>query len=451
MVRDAAQLLNCEISSVVVREDIRGDMECDEVRGQFPILGQRVHSKPLVYLDSAATAQKPQCVIDAESEFYRTINAGVHRGAHELAARSTEAFELARAKVAKLVGANVQEGGEELVVSAGATASLNLLATAFTNASLRRGSERGSAAAKRFALKPGDEIVVSKAEHHSVLLPFQELAARTGATFKWLDLTEDGRVRTDNLDEVICERTKVVALTHVGNVTGAITDIAPIIRRAHEMGALFVLDACQSVPHLNIDLHALDVDFAAFSAHKMYGPTGVGFLYGKRELLEALPPASFGGSMVELAWMDQPAQYMMPPAKFEAGTQPVAQVVAAGVAAEWMMNIGLDAIEAHERELTAQLLKIGDIEGIRILGPCENMNRIGTVAFDVAGVHPHDVGQFIDAQGIAIRVGHHCAQPVHRHFGLYASNRASLGVYNTVEDVQALVETLGKVRGFFGA
>lgn len=451
MVRDAAQLVNCEISSVVVREDIRGDMECDEVRGQFPILGQRVHSKPLVYLDSAATAQKPQCVIDAESEFYCTINAGVHRGAHELAARSTEAFELARAKVAKLVGANVQEGGEELVVSAGATASLNLLATAFTNASLGCGSERGSAAAKRFALKPGDEIVVSKAEHHSVLLPFQELAARTGATFKWLDLTEEGRVRTDNLDEVICERTKVVALTHVGNVTGAITDIAPIIRRAHEMGALFVLDACQSVPHLNIDLHALDVDFAAFSAHKMYGPTGVGFLYGKRELLEALPPASFGGSMVELAWMDQPAQYMMPPARFEAGTQPVAQVVAAGVAAEWMMNIGLDAIEAHERELTAQLLKIGDIEGIRILGPCENVNRIGTVAFDVAGVHPHDVGQFIDAQGIAIRVGHHCAQPVHRHFGLYASNRASLGVYNTVEDVQALVETLGKVRGFFGA
>ncbi len=451
MVRDAAQLLNCEISSVVVREDIRGDMECDEVRGQFPILGQRVHSKPLVYLDSAATAQKPQCVIDAESELYRTINAGVHRGAHELAARSTEAFELARAKVAKLVGANVQEGGEELVVSAGATASLNLLATAFTNASLGCGSERGSAAAKRFALKPGDEIVVSKAEHHSVLLPFQELAARTGATFKWLDLTEEGRVCTDNLDEVICERTKMVALTHVGNVTGAITDIAPIIRRAHEMGALFVLDACQSVPHLNIDLHALDVDFAAFSAHKMYGPTGVGFLYGKRELLEALPPASFGGSMVELAWMDQPAQYMMPPARFEAGTQPVAQVVAAGVAAEWMMNIGLDAIEAHERELTAQLLKIGDIEGIRILGPCENVNRIGTVAFDVAGVHPHDVGQFIDAQGIAIRVGHHCAQPVHRHFGLYASNRASLGVYNTVEDVQALVETLGKVRGFFGA
>ena len=333
------------------------------IRGEFPILDQDIHGHPLVYLDSAATSQKPQCVIDAESEFYRTINAGVHRGAHELAARSTMAFEDARAKVARLVGANAEEGEEEIVVTAGATAGLNLLATAFGNASLGR----GGAAAQRFALKQGDEIVVSKAEHHSVLLPFQELAARTGATLKWLELTEDGRVRTDDLDEIITERTKVVAVTHVGNVTGAITDIAPIIRRTHEVGGVFVLDACQSVPHLKVDFHALDVDFAAWSAHKMYGPTGVGFLYGKREMLEALPPASFGGSMVELAWMDQPAQYMLPPARFEAGTQPVAQVVAAGVAAEWMMSIGMDQLEAHERKLTGELLKMGDIEGIRIL------------------------------------------------------------------------------------
>ena len=417
------------------------------IRGEFPILDQDIHGHPLVYLDSAATSQKPQCVIDAESEFYRTINAGVHRGAHELAARSTMAFEDARAKVARLVGANAEEGEEEIVVTAGATAGLNLLATAFGNASLGR----GGAAAQRFALKQGDEIVVSKAEHHSVLLPFQELAARTGATLKWLELTEDGRVRTDDLDEIITERAKVVAVTHVGNVTGAITDIAPIIRRTHEVGGVFVLDACQSVPHLKVDFHALDVDFAAWSAHKMYGPTGVGFLYGKREMLEALPPASFGGSMVELAWMDQPAQYMLPPARFEAGTQPVAQVVAAGVAAEWMMSIGMDQLEAHERKLTGELLKMGDIEGIRILGPRENADRIGTVAFDINGVHPHDVGQFIDAQGIAIRVGHHCAQPVHRHFGLYASNRASCGVYNNVEDIHALLDALGKVRAFFGA
>lgn len=421
------------------------DVDFAAIRQQFPILDQEIHGHPLVYLDSAATSQKPQCVIDAESEFYRTINAGVHRGAHELAARSTLAFEEARAKVARLVGANSEEGEEEIVVTAGATAGLNLLATAFGNAGLGRGGK----AAQRFALKPGDEIVVSKAEHHSVLLPFQELAYRTGATLKWFDLTEDGRIRSDTADQVITERTKVVAITHVGNTTGAITDIAPIVRRAHEVGAVFVLDACQSVPHLKVDFHAMDVDFAAWSAHKMYGPTGVGFLYGKRELLEALPPANFGGSMVELAWMDKPAEYMAPPARFEAGTQPVAQVVAAGVAADWMRAIGMENIEAHEKAIAGELLKLGDIDGVRILGPRENVDRIGTVAFDVQGVHPHDVGQFIDSLGIAIRVGHHCAQPVHRHFGLYASNRASTGVYNSVEDAQALVEAVSKVRPFF--
>lgn len=416
------------------------------IREEFPILDQQIHGHPLVYLDSAATSQKPQCVIDAEAEFYRTINAGVHRGAHELAARSTMAFEEARAKMARLVGANAAEGEEEVVVTSGATAGLNLLATAFGNASLGR----GGAAAKRFTLKPGDEIVVSKAEHHSVLLPFQELAARTGASLKWFDLDDEGRIRSDSADEVITERTKIVAVTHVGNTTGAITDIAPIIRRAHEVGAVFILDACQSVPHLKVDFHALDVDFAAWSAHKMYGPTGVGFLYGKRDMLEALPPANFGGSMVELAWMDQEARYMEPPARFEAGTQPVAQVVAAGVAADWLMAIGMENLEAHERTITDELLALGDIEGVRILGPRSNERRIGTIAFEVEGVHPHDVGQFIDAQGIAIRVGHHCAQPVHRHFGVYASNRASSGIYNAVEDAQALIETVKQVRPFFG-
>jgi len=416
------------------------------IREEFPILDQQIHGHPLVYLDSAATSQKPQCVIDAEAEFYRTINAGVHRGAHELAARSTMAFEEARAKMARLVGANAAEGEEEVVVTSGATAGLNLLATAFGNASLGR----GGAAAKRFALKPGDEIVVSKAEHHSVLLPFQELAARTRVSLKWFDLDDEGRIRSDSADEVITERTKIVAVTHVGNTTGAITDIAPIIRRAHEVGAAFILDACQSVPHLKVDFHALDVDFAAWSAHKMYGPTGVGFLYGKRDMLEALPPANFGGSMVELAWMDQEARYMEPPARFEAGTQPVAQVVAAGVAADWLMSIGMENLEAHERTITDELLALGDIEGVRILGPRSNERRIGTIAFEVEGVHPHDVGQFIDAQGIAIRVGHHCAQPVHRHFGVYASNRASSGIYNAVEDAQALIETVKQVRPFFG-
>lgn len=417
----------------------------EAIRAEFPILDQSIHGHPLVYLDSAATAQKPQTVIDAESRFYSTINAGVHRGAHELAARSTMAFEKARAQVAALVGAHGAEGEEEIVVTPGATAGLNMLATAFGNASLGRGGK----AARRFALKPGDEIVVSKAEHHSVLLPMQELAYRTGATLKWFDLTPDGRIRSDTADEVITERTKVVAVTHVGNTTGAITDIAPIVARAHEVGAVFILDACQSVPHIPVDFHALDVDFAAWSAHKMYGPTGVGFLYGRRDLLEALPPANFGGSMVELAWMDRPAEYMAPPARFEAGTQPVAQVVAAGVAARWMMDIGMDRIEAHERAITHELLTLGNVPGVRILGPASEDRRIGTIAFEVEDVHPHDVGQFIDAQGIAIRVGHHCAQPVHRHFGVFASNRASTGVYNNVADARALVEAVGKVRDFF--
>ena len=414
---------------------------------EFPILDQEIHGHPLVYLDSAATSQKPQCVIDAESDFYRTINAGVHRGAHELAARSTMAFEevtcQSRTSCRRPTPLKVEE---EIVV--------NLRRHRRTESASNRIRQRipraWGEAARRFAVKPGDEIVVSKAEHHSVLLPFQELAARTGATLKWFDLDDEGRILANTADEVITERTKIVAVTHVGNTTGAITDIAPMVKRAHEVGAVVVLDACQSVPHLKIDLHALDVDFAAWSAHKMYGPTGVGFLYGKRDMLEALPPANFGGSMVELAWMDQEAQYMAPPARFEAGTQPVAQVVAAGVAAEWLMNIGMENLEAHERVIAGELLKMGQIDGVRILGPQTNEQRIGTVAFEIDGVHPHDVGQFIDAQGIAIRVGHHCAQPVHRHFGVYASNRASSGIYNSVEDAQALVEALKKVRPFFG-
>ena len=409
------------------------------IRDQFPILAQQINGHPLVYLDSGATAQKPQCVIDAESRFYETVNAGVHRGAHTLAGLSTVAFEQAR------VGASAEEGNEELVVTMGATDGLNTLATAFGNASLGRGGK----VAERFALKPGDEIVVSRAEHHSVLLPFQELASRTGATLKWFDLDDDGRILSNTADEVITERTKVVAVTHVGNVTGAITDIAPIIKRTHEVGGVFILDACQSVPHIPVDFHALDVDFAVFSAHKMYGPTGVGFLYGKRDLLEALPPAKFGGSMVELAFVDRPAQYMAPPARFEAGTQPVAQVVAAGVAAEWMMGIGIETIAGHERIITEELLRLAEVDGVRILGPQDGTNRIGTVAFEVDGVHPHDVGQYIDAQGIAIRVGHHCAQPIHRHFGVFASNRASSGIYNTPEDAQALVEAVEGVRRFF--
>lgn len=418
-------------------------MELDAIREQFPILNQTVHGHPLVYLDSGATAQKPESVIESEAEFYRTINAGVHRGAHELAALSTEAFENGRYAIAELVGAQWGDGADEIVVTGGATAGLNMLANAFDHASYD--------GIEPFALRPGDEVVVSRAEHHSVLLPFQELCRRTGATLRWLDLDDEGRIRTDAdyLSTVITERTKIVAVTHVSNVTGAITDVASIVSRARQVGAVIVLDACQSVPHLAVDFHALDVDFAVFSAHKMYGPTGVGFMYGKRDMLEKLPPMNFGGSMVELAWMEKPAQYMAPPMKFEAGTQPVAQIVAAGVAARWMMAIGMNAIEEHERTLVPELLKLDDIDGVTILGPHTAENRIGTVAFEIDDVHPHDVGQFIDSRGIAVRVGHHCAQPVHRHFGYYASNRVSLGVYNTQEEIEKLRSAVADVYGFF--
>ncbi|MEN6640386.1 MULTISPECIES: SufS family cysteine desulfurase [Gardnerella] len=441
--------------------------EFSDLRSQFPILSRTVHGtslhdtvhgKPLIYLDSAATSQKPQVVIDAEKEFYETINAGVHRGAHELAALSTVAFEEARAKVARLVGACADAGSEEIIVTPGATGALNLLATAIGNASAKarickKDSDDSADFRQNFVLREGDVIVVSRADHHSVLLPFQELALRTGAELRWIDVTEDGRVRTDAdyLRTIIDERTKIVAVTHISNVTGAITDVSSICKRAHEVGAIFVLDACQSVPHIPVDFHALNVDFAAFSAHKMYGPTGVGFLYGRRELLNALPPANFGGSMVELAWLNKPAQYMDAPYRFEAGTQPVAQMVAAGVAADWLRAVGMNKVAEHEREIAAELLKLQDVPRVRVLGPTDLSQRIGTVAFEVEGVHPHDVGQFLDAQGIAIRVGHHCAQPIHRHFGVYASNRASVGVYNTVDEARAFVEAVSHVCAYFGA
>ena len=445
--------------------------EFSDLRSKFPILRRTVHGtslydtvhgKPLIYLDSAATSQKPQLVIDTEKEFYETINAGVHRGAHELAALSTVAFEQARAKVARLVGACADAGSEEIVVTPGATGALNLLATAIGNASAKANVSANATANstatstdfhRNFVLHKGDVIVVSRADHHSVLLPFQELALRTGAELRWIDVTEDGRVRTDAdyLRTIIDERTKIVAVTHISNVTGAITDVSSICKRAHEVGAIFVLDACQSVPHIPVDFHALNVDFAAFSAHKMYGPTGVGFLYGRRELLNALPPANFGGSMVELAWLNKPAQYMDAPYRFEAGTQPVAQMVAAGVAADWLRAVGMNRVAEHEQEIAAELLTLQDVPGVRVLGPTDLENRIGTVAFEVEGVHPHDVGQFLDAQGIAIRVGHHCAQPIHRHFGVYASNRASVGVYNTIDEARALVEAVSHVRAYFGA
>ncbi|MFD6137795.1 cysteine desulfurase [Isoptericola sp. NPDC060257] len=416
--------------------------ELAAVRADFPLLGRTVRGgRPLVYLDSAATSQKPNVVLEAEVDFYEQRNAAVHRGAHQLAEEATEAFEDARAAVARFVGAD--EG--EIVWTPGATAALNLVAYAFSNAT----AGRGGAAAERFRLSPGDEIVVTEAEHHANLVPWQELCARTGAVLRWFGVDDDGRIDLSDVAGVITERTRVVAFGHVSNVTGAIAPVAELVTAAKKVGAVTVLDACQSVPHLPVDLHALGVDLAAFSAHKMLGPTGVGALYGRRELLEAMPPVTTGGSMVEVVTMAG-TTYAPPPQRFEAGTQMVAQAVGMGVAAQWLDELGMDRVAEHERELAAELVRIGEIPGVRIVGPADARDRLAVVSFVVDGVHAHDVGQVLDDKGIAVRVGHHCAQPLHRRFGVAATARASASVYTTAEEIAAFREALAGVRAFFG-
>ncbi len=418
--------------------------ELAAVRADFPLLSRTLRDgRPLVYLDSGATSQKPEVVLDAEQDFYTQRNAAVHRGAHQLAEEATEAFEHARERVASFVGV----AADEIVWTSNATAGINLVAYAMSNASLGR----GGAAARRFALGPGDEIVVTEAEHHANLIPWQELAARTGATLRWLGVDDDGRIRLDDLASVVGERTRVLAFTHASNVTGAITPVEAFVARAREVGAFTVLDACQSVPHLPVDLHELGVDFAAFSGHKMLGPTGVGALYGRRELLADLPPFLTGGSMVEMVTMEQ-TTYAPPPQRFEAGTQMVAQAVGMGVAADYLAELGMDAVAAHERRLAGLLLDaVASVPGVRVVGPTENRDRLATVSFVVDGVHAHDVGQVLDDAGVAVRVGHHCAQPLHRRFGVAATARASASVYTTEAEVEVFREALAGVRAFFGA
>lgn len=417
--------------------------ELAAVRADFPLLARTLRGgRPLVYLDSGATAQKPQVVIDAELDFYTQRNAAVHRGAHQLAEEATAAFEDARAQVGAFVGAPA----DEIVWVPGATAGLNLLAYAMSNASLGR----GGAASRALALGPGDEIVVTQAEHHANLVPWQELCARTGATLRWIGVGDDGRLRLDELATVVTSRTRVVAVTHVSNVTGAVTDVPTVVAAAREVGALVVLDACQSVPHLAVDLPALGVDAAVFSAHKMLGPTGVGALWARRSLLEAMPPVTTGGSMVEVVTMEA-TTYAPPPQRFEAGTQMVAQAVAMGVAATYLGELGMTAVAEHEAVLTRALLDaVAAVPGVRVIGPTDPTDRLAVVSFVVDGVHAHDVGQVLDDQGVAVRVGHHCAQPLHRRFGVAATARASASVYTTLEDVAAFGAALATVRPFFG-
>lgn len=422
-------------------------LDPEKLREDFPALRRTVGGHPVVYLDSAATSHKPRRVIEAERDFYEQQNAAVHRGAHTLAAAATELFEAARARVARFIGA----GDEEIVWTSGATAALNLLAYSFSNASVGRGdsASRGGSAAERFRLGAGDEIVVTELEHHANLVPWQELAARTGATLRFIGIDDAGALRMSDAATVINPRTRILAFSHVSNVLGSVAPVEELVALARGVGALTILDACQSVPHRKIDVRALGVDFLAFSGHKMLGPLGIGVLYGRRELLEAMPPFLTGGSMITTVTMER-AEYLPPPARFEAGTQPVAQAIALAAAIDYLDALGMDLVHQRDAELGQALVSgLAGIEGVRVLGPAAGEPRVGLAGFVVEGVHSHDVGQYLDEQGIAVRVGHHCAEPLHQRLGIAASTRASGQLYTTDAEVGRLLEALTGVRSFF--
>ncbi len=405
-----------------------------KVRKDFPIFERTIRDgKKLVYLDSGATSQKPLSVIEAESNFYKFNNAAVHRGAHQLAEEATDAFEGARLKVAQFLGAHE----DQIVFTKSATESMNLIAYAMGNA------EPGS----RFALTSNNRIVVTEMEHHANLIPWQQLAARTGASLSWFEATPEGRLDLSNIDSVITEGTKVVAVTHQSNVLGTINPLSAIVKRAHEVGAVVVLDACQSVPHMPIDLNDLGVDFLAFSGHKAIGPTGVGVLWSN--LLNELPPFLYGGSMIETVTMTS-ATWAPAPRKFEAGVPNMAQAVGLGAAVDYLTTIGMDEIFKHEVELTGYLINgLLEIPELSIVGPNNTVSRGGAVSFTVGQIHPHDLGQFLDSQGVAVRTGHHCAWPLTRKLGVPATTRASLYLYNDESDCDALFAAIIGAQKYF--
>jgi cysteine desulfurase / selenocysteine lyase len=413
----------------------------DAVRADFPILGRAVRGgHPLIYLDSGATSQKPRQVLDAERDFYTVHNSAAHRGAHLLGEEATDAYEGARVRVAEFIGADPGE----IIFTKSATEALNLIAYAMSNAATA-GPE-----AERFRVGPGDEILVTEMEHHANLVPWQQLCQRTGATLRWFGVTPDGRLDLSNAGELINDRTRVVAVTHQSNVTGAVPPVAEIARLAHARGALVVADGAQSVPHQPVDVAALGADFLAFSAHKMLGPSGIGVLWGRRELLEAMPPYVTGGSMIEVVRMEG-STFLPPPERFEAGVPPAAQAVGLAAACDYLDAIGMARVAAHEESLTEHgLAAVTAIPGVRVLGPLTTENRGGAISFVVDGVHPHDVGQVLDELGIAVRTGHHCAWPLHRALGVQASTRASFYLYNTHDEVDALADGIRQAQNFFG-
>ncbi|MFD8954538.1 cysteine desulfurase [Streptomyces xanthophaeus] len=407
------------------------ELDTGRIRADFPILRKVLRSgAPLVYLDSAATTQKPLQVLDAERDFYLNHNAAVHRGAHQLAEEATEAYEDARATVAAFVGARQ----DEVVFTKNATEGINLVAYSL--------GQTGR-------IKPGNTIVVTEMEHHANLVPWQELARRTGATLKWFPLTDDGRLDLSCIDDLITEDTAVVALTHQSNVLGTLNPVAEIAERAHRAGALVLVDAAQSVPHRPVDVSALGADFLVFSGHKMLAPGGIGVLWGRYELLEELPPFLTGGSMIEIVTMEH-STYLPPPQRFEAGVPMTAQAVGLGAAVRYLDALGMDRVERHEHALTELALGLlSEVPGVRIIGPSGSQDRGSTVSFTVDGIHPHDVGQVLDDQGVAVRVGHHCARPLMRRYGVPATTRASFYVYNTADEVEALARGVRAAQKYF--
>ncbi|MDO5097744.1 MAG: cysteine desulfurase [Corynebacterium sp.] len=411
-----------------------GELNTTAIREQFPILSRTVRdNKPLIYLDSGATSQRPQSVWDAEQNFVLHTFAPVHRGAYQLAEEATDQYELAREKIAEFVGAET----DEIVFTKNATEALNLVA--FT---------LGDPRAQQLRVSEKDTVVVTELEHHANLVPWQELCERTGATLKWFKATDDGRIDLSSL--TLDSSVKVVAFTHQSNVTGAVSDVEKLVAEAKKVGAVTVLDACQSVPHMPVNFHELGVDFAAFSAHKMCGPSGVGVLYGRNEILNILPPFLTGGSMIEVVTMEK-TTFASPPQRFEAGTQMTSQVVALGAAVDFLQEIGMENVARHEKQLTSYALdKLSTLPGVKIIGPTTADDRGSAISFTVDGIHPHDLGQVLDDHGICIRVGHHCAWPIHRSLGAQSTARASFYVYNTLQEIDALIAAILKAREFFG-
>ena len=407
------------------------------IRADFPIFDRKIRDgKRLVYLDSGATSQKPNSVIEAESNFYRLHNAAAHRGAHQLAEEATEAIESARQVVSEFIGG--QE--DEIVFTKSSTEALNLLAYSIGSA------PKGN----KFHLSAGDEIVVSEMEHHANLIPWQQLAARTGAVLKWFEVTPEGRLDLSDINSVITTKTKIVALTHQSNVLGTINPLDELVKRTHDVGAVFILDACQSVPHMLVNVVELDIDFLAFSGHKAVGPTGVGVLWGRSNLLAELPPFLFGGSMIESVTMTD-ATWAPAPRKFEPGVPNMAQIVGLGEAVKYLSKIGMPAIHNHEIELTKYAIaNMAAIDSLRVVGPLDTNMRGGAVSFTLGEIHPHDLGQFLDDAGIAVRTGHHCAWPLTRKMGVPATTRASFYLYNTLDDIDQLCTSILAAQKYFG-